>query len=1204
MNAAKFPELHIFDAPLNGLNLIEASAGTGKTWTITGLYLRLIVDEGLPVENILVVTYTKAATAELRERIRRRLSELLAVFETGESRDGFCREMLERSPSTGERELATRRLNLAISNFDEAAIFTIHGFCQRVLTESAFESGTDFESELTPDETAIVREIVDDFWRRETAGACGLWAKFLAETGQTPDVWREAVRAHLGKPFLALALLPALPDSEPLVNELSATYQAARAHWLDEGDKIGELLLAGGLSQTSYKSDKLAQWFAELSAYFALPDPELDGPSVLAKLTPDALTKGTKKNGLTPTHPFFDACRILHAAIEKLREHFRLRLLDIKHRLLKDCNAELPKRKLERGLLSYADLLNRLAEALESGQGAQLADTIRQRYRAALIDEFQDTDPVQYAIFQTVYATSGLPAVFVGDPKQAIYGFRGADVFSYLEARGEARARYTLATNQRSTPKLIEAVNALFARLPNPFLFKTIDYPPVKAADKSRPELIVAGDGTEPFRFFVMPPGQNAKGEAAPMSKGEANALAAEATATEIARLLNLAARGEARLIGAGEDRPLTGGDIAVLVPSHRQGRLIQETLAARGVLGVRQGQDNVFASAEAAELERILLAVAEPQRETRIKSALATEFVGLHGASLFALKQDETAWEKLLEDYVRYRELWQERGFMPMFRRWFEEAGIAQRLLRYHDGERRLTNLLHLAELLQVASRDQPGLDSLLGWLSRALRDPGSGDEETLLRLESDAERVKIVTIHTSKGLEYPIVFCPFLWDGRLRQKDETDACFHDPAGDHRPMLDLGGPDFEAHRALADREKLAERLRLSYVALTRAAHRCYVIWGHIKEMETSALAWLLHGPDETPDDPVGAMQTIFKAVGHADIVKALKDLAACDPASFAVEPLAIDTQRYSPPRAAPKTLQALSFRRISLRPSWRMSSFSALAGGRHSEAPDYDTPGETFAEAASDESIFAFPRGATAGRCLHTIFEEWDFESRDGEALNRLIKRKLKAHAIAETWTPTVAGMVEATLNAPLDADRLRLADIGKGQRLAELEFTYPLQSLELSGLKRILADPVWGLAKEFREASRALGSETLRGYMKGFIDLTFEADGRFYLADYKSNWLGNRPEDYAPPRLVHAMAREHYYLQYLIYCLALHRYLKLRLPDYDYERHFGGVFYLFLRGIDPRAKADTGIFRDRPSHELIVSLGRLSSRESGREL
>jgi exodeoxyribonuclease V beta subunit len=1188
MSTAEFRELALFETPLQGLSLIEASAGTGKTWTITGLYVRLILELGLTVEQILVVTYTKAATAELRERIRSRLSGMLAALETGASEDAFCREKLDRLD--GHRELAARRLTLALRSFDEAAIFTIHGFCQRVLTESAFESGMAFESELTPDETEIIRETVDDFWRRETAGASGLWVKFLVEKGQTPDAWRESIRVHVDKPFLALAPLPPLPDSAAIEEELRAAYRSARTHWLGERNVIGELLLAGGLNQTSYKREKLPQWFAELDRYFAPDEPQPATPEFLAKLTPDALAKGTKKNAAAPIHAFFDSCRRLCAAGAHLHEHFALRLIDIKRRLLQDCNAELPRRKTQRGLLSYGDLLNRLAAALQAEHGAHLANIVRERYRAALIDEFQDTDPVQYDIFRTIYSGSGSPAFFVGDPKQAIYGFRGADVYSYLKAREAAQARFTLATNQRSTPGLIAAVNALFARSPNPFLFESIEYLPVRAADKERPELVMPGESDQPFRFFLIPD------QGSPWPKVDGNQLAAQATATEITRLLNLATQGKARLAGAGLERALSGGDIAVLVPSHRQGRLIQDALMGHGVPSVRQGQDNVFASAEAAELERILLAIAAPQREARITSALTTELIGMDGAGIFALKSAESAWERLLEDYARYRELWQGHGFMPMFRCWFEENRIAERLLGYRDGERRLTNLLHLAERLQVKSRDEPGLDSLLGWFSRALRDPDSGDEESLLRLESDAERVKIITIHTSKGLEYPVVFCPFLWDGRLWQKYEADACFHDPSQNYRPVLNLGGPDFEVHRALASREKLAEKLRLLYVALTRAVHRCYVVWGHIKEMENSALAWLLHGPTQATDDPLAGMQSIFKGMSYAEIETAVREFAERSPANVAFESLTIDTERYAPPRKVGKPLQALSFRRGSLRPSWRMSSFSALAGGRHSEAPDYDAPAEPHAETTADESIFAFPRGATAGRCLHAIFEEWDFESNDEAALHRLIQRKLKAHAIAESWTPTVAGMVKTTLNAPLDEGGLRLARIGKGRRLVELEFTYPLRTLELPGLRRILSDPVLGLPEPFAQASCTLGFETVRGYMKGFIDLTFEADGRFYLVDYKSNWLGNRPEDYASPRLIQAMAREHYYLQYLIYCLALHRYLRLRLPDYDYERHFGGVFYLFLRGIAPRT--GTGIFSDRPGTRLIEALDRLVSQ------
>ncbi|MDD5035414.1 MAG: exodeoxyribonuclease V subunit beta, partial [Methylococcaceae bacterium] len=928
--------------------------------------------------------------------------------------------------------------------------------------------------------------------------------------------------------------------------------------------------------------------------YFAQREPGLELPEKLLKLTRQELEKGTAKNQSTPEHPFFDACPALIDAATELAEQFRLKLVDLQIRLIEHCNDELPRRKTRLGLLSYNDLLNRLHQALQDKSGGHLAGTLCERYPAALIDGFQDTDPVQYAIFQAIYGSGAQPVFFVGDPKQAIYGFRGADVFSYLQARDQAQAHYTLAVNQRSAPELITAVNALFLRSPNPFLFDDIGYPPVKAADKSRPKLEIEGDMRAPFRFVLAPGGDK------PLNKEDANRLSAQSTATEIVRLLNLAAKGKARLVEPASpkdlSRPLGGGDIAVLVPTHRQGELVQVALTARGVPAVRQGQDTVYACDEAGELERILLAIAEPQREALIKSALATTLTGMDAAAIFALQNDESAWESILAGLARYREIWLGRGFMPMFCRWLEESGVTERLLAYRDGERRLTNLLHLAELLQVASRDKAGPDELLGWLSRHRGKP-EGDEETLLRLESDAERVKIVTIHTSKGLEYPIVFCPFLWDGNLWRKDETAATFHDPDHGNHTVLDLAGVHDETHRSLASQEKLAEKLRLLYVALTRAKHRCYAVWGHFKEMETSALTWLLHGSAEPIEDPLPFLADAVKELNHATIEQTLLDFAKQAPEAVAVESLRIDETRYVPPPSPKQNLQTLAFHRPYLRPSWRMTSFSALSQGRHNEGPDYDSILGESEEMAPERSIFAFPRGAGAGRCLHAIFEEWDFASSDSAALERLVRRKLKAHAIDQDWAPIVAAMVQAVLNADLDSSGLKLVNIESGDRLAEMEFTYPLGELESGGLKQGLMDPDLGLPVEFAQAAAGLNFETVKGYMKGFIDLVFEASGRFYLLDYKSNWLGAEPRHYAHPSLLKAMAREHYYLQYLIYCLALHRYLGLRLPDYDYEAHFGGVFYLFLRGIGHPGAPDCGLFRDRPGQKLIEALDALLS-------
>jgi exodeoxyribonuclease V beta subunit len=1189
MNASAFPELALFATPLNSVRLIEASAGTGKTWTITGLYVRLIVEEGYLVEQILVVTYTKAATAELRERIRRRLAEALASMATGEPPDDYCRSLLERAIDLGQRGLAIRRVQTAIRNFDEAAIFTIHGFCQRVLKESAFESGMAFETELAPDESSFIQEIVDDFWRRETAAVPALWARYLAEKGETPDAWRQTVRPHLAKPYLEIVPIPERDDCALIERSFTDAYDASRVLWLGRRAEITGLLCHAAtdktLKNTHYRPDALPLWFADFDEYFAAPDARLPPPEKLAKLSRKELERGTAKNKELPPHAFFDACSDLGEAAGQLAEIYRDRLIGLKIRLIGECNAELPKRKSRLGLMSYDDLLNRLADALQATEGSHLSAVIRERYRAALIDEFQDTDPVQYRIFRAIYARGSQPVFFVGDPKQAIYAFRGADVFSYLEARGQAAAKYTLAVNQRSAPRLIAAVNALFLRSPNPFLLSDIDYPPVKAADKTRPSLSVEGDCEAAFRFALLPD------EGKALSKETANGLAAQSTATEIVRLLNLAAAGKARLVGDGDDRPINGGDIAVLVPTHRQGALIQETLAQRGVPAVRQGQDSVLQSSEAMELERILSAIVEPQREIRIRSALATELSGLDAATLFGLQNNEDAWERTLYDFTRYREIWLGRGFMPMFRLWLGENGVVERLLRYLDGERRLTNLLHLAELLQVASRDKPGPDGLLGWFSRAIAEPEDKDE-SLLRLESDAERVKIVTIHTSKGLEYPIVFCPFLWDGNLWRKEETTALFHDPNRHFQPVLNLGGPDYEAHRHFASREKLAEKLRLLYVALTRAKQRCHVTWGWVSGMETSALAWLLHGPSANTDDPLTSMASLIKGLDHAAIENDVHDAAGQAPGAVAVDTLPINATPYAPPATAARPLQVRSFARPYLRPTWRMASFSALARGRHNEGPDYDPAEPDPRDQPQDRSFFAFPRGAGAGRCLHAIFEEWDFTSPDRPALERLVRRKLKAHAISEDWTAVVADSIQAALATDLDGRGLKLLHIEAGNRLAELEFTYPIQSLDVHGLKTLLGEKPQGLPLEFARAAESLAFERVNGYMKGFIDLTFKAKARYYILDYKSNWLGPSPQDYATPRLLQAMAREHYYLQYLIYCTALHRYLGLRVPDYDYEVHFGGVFYLFLRGMGHENAPGCGIFWDRPGSGLIAAL------------
>ncbi len=1181
-------------APLTGLNLIEASAGTGKTYTLTALYLRLVMEAAIPVNRILVVTYTNAATKELRDRIRERLAQIRLAFLRGraEADDEFCVRMLDVLP---DRELAIRRLNNAVRGFDEAAIFTIHGFCQRALGDSAFESGLSFETELLADTSDLLQEIVEDFWRREFYPASPMVVQYFLDKKYSPETLLADISPHLGKPYLQVVTPDGNADGAALEKGFLLAYQHAREIWGRQRSEIEALLLgAPSLNRQKYSLKSIPRWLEAMDDYLSAEIPKLELFEPFEKFTSSKLQDSVKKGQTPPRHPFFLACEALKARCETLADYCRHQ---VPVKLLAYCNVELAARKRRQQLQSYDDLLLNLREALnDPRRGAALVDTLRHRYAAALIDEFQDTDPVQYDIFRRIYAGTAQPVFLVGDPKQAIYSFRGADIFAYLAARQDASRDYTLDVNWRSDPRLLTAMNAVFgADKTQPFLFDAIGFQPAVPAEKKQHQpLWIQGRNEPPLQVWWLEPDGDQ-----PLGKGVANERATRATAAEIARLLNLGARGQA---GIG-DRPLAGGDIAVLVRSHHQGRMIRDQLLRLRVPCVQHVDDSVLASVEAQQLEGLLAAVLEPGDEGRVRAALAGDLFGLSGEALYRLRDDEQAWARWLETFQSYRQQWRDEGFIHFFQAWLHEQAVAPRLLAFQDGERRLTNLLHLAELLHVASRAHPGMASLLKWLGDRRRTPANRDEEQQLRLESDENLVRIVTVHKSKGLEYPVVFCPFLWDGRLKSDDKPDLLlYHDPANPGRTILAVGAGDDDPAWQLARREEMAENLRLFYVALTRAKQRCTLVWGKIKDADSAPAAWLLHRPPVVgpSQDALAVTQERFKTLETAVLRAELHAAFAAANETVAIAPLPRESGLvYQPPPVAEPELRARAFAG-PVPESWRVGSFTALTAGHAVETPDYDLAVnvpvvETEPAAAAVRDVFAFPRGARAGVCLHAIFERLDFTQRDREPLETLVKRTLTGHGLdAAEWTPTVADWVERVLATPLDGSGLTLATVAPERRLNELEFTYPVGSLRVEALRQVLLQHGYA-AGPFRERIENLEFSPLRGYMKGFIDLVFEADGRFYLVDYKSNWLGPEPAAYRRPHLDEAMARESYLLQYLIYTVALHRYLRLRVLDYDYERHFGGVYYLFLRGMNPALGPDFGVFHDWPAPALAAALDEL---------
>ena len=1303
-------------AEVDGMTLIEASAGTGKTRELTGIVATLVVEDGRRLDEILVVTFTRAATAELRDRIRHTLRSAHRAVVAGEAPEASQAEELLagwREDAGFDPEAAVRRLEAALEDIDRANVFTIHGFCQRVLADLAFDGGFPFGFEVSGDAAELVVRAARDFWRRRVYPASRLLAGYAADHGFHPDYLAAWVGRWRAKPDLRLK------GGEPLdvpVESREAAWQGVReeveAVWERHRETfLDEVRNGSWLHRGRYRAPRTESELAAISALLADPEPLLPPAGLFGRYGAKALEAACRKDGRLPDIPLFAAFDRLEEASAELRATFAAWLRWVRREVLVEAAESVRRRVLEDRRLGYDDLLLELYRALRSEGGERLARRIRREYLVALIDEFQDTDPVQAEVFMRIYgATGGVaggapgagtereagiarsdgthgaavveaagfggptqpppasargaasrpgadndPAgagglFVVGDPKQSIYRFRGADVFAYLRARDAAHTTRELKRNWRSEPALVEAVNAVFAES-NPFVVPAIPYPPVAPGREEGDPLRIEGRaGGGPLGFRLLP----ARPDGRRWTKERAAPFAASAAADEIARLLSLAGDGGAALDG----RPLTGADVAVLVRTRAQGRRVADALRERNVRSVEVGDTSVFESREAEQMERLLWALAEPGREARERGALAGDLFGLDTAGLLALETDEVAWSRWSERLRTWRSDWESRGIGPLLRRLVEAESGAARLLRYRDGARRLTNVRHLVDLLQAAEAEQRTAPAGLAvWFSRRRAEAGTRDEDLQLRLESDEELVRILTVHAAKGLEFPLVFLPFAWDARdpALNRDEHAAYHEGEAEGYGEVLDLE-PD-ETARALARREELSEDLRLLYVALTRAKYRCVVTWGQVRAAEHAPLAWLLHregssaagGTDVPPgageggadgegldsvDAAVAATTLRFSGLTDEALHAEVRAFAGSRPDLVSVEVPGGSDGPARPTVLAALPPSGLAARRLD-RPLGRtrqLTSFSALTAtaglsGSAVAQPDVDRPdhdqheaAEPAAEPASPveekerRDAFTFPRGPTAGSCLHRIFEELDRETESECDLDAICRDALADFDLGLEWGGVARAMVERaravrlqepdsgpasgakgasrSSNAPGGSTGFRLSD--PVPRLVELEFAFPVAGLDRAQLGASLREN--GYRDPFAPSPKGRPDEPpsppIDGFLRGFVDLVVEHAGRWYVIDYKSNWLGPSREDYSREAVAAAMRASAYPLQYLLYLVALHRHLGLRLPGYDYERHVGGVFYLFVRGMDPAAGTERGVWFDRPAASFVRGL------------
>ncbi|HFZ8995507.1 TPA: exodeoxyribonuclease V subunit beta [Citrobacter freundii] len=1153
--------------PLTGERLIEASAGTGKTFTIAALYLRLLLGLGgsaafprpLGVEELLVVTFTEAATEELRGRIRSNIHEMRIACLRETTDNPLYARLLEE---IADKKQAAQWLLLAERQMDEAAVFTIHGFCQRMLSLNAFESGMLFEQQLIEDETLLRYQACADFWRRHCYPLPREIAQVVFELWKGPQALLKDINRYLqGEAPQIKTPPPAHETLESRHEQILSRINAFKAQWLASVAELEGVLEASGIDRRKFNRGNQAKWIEKISEWAQAETQSYQLPDPLEKFSQRFLAERTKAGGVTPQHPLFVVVE------ELLSEPLTLKDL-LLSRALAEIRATVAREKQRRGEMGFDDMLSRLDAALRGSSGEALASAIRSRFPVAMIDEFQDTDPQQYRIFRSIwYRQPDTALLLIGDPKQAIYAFRGADIFTYMKARSEVSAHYTLDTNWRSAPGMINSVNSLFSQMDNAFMFHEIPFAPVKAAEKKQSlRFIFNGQAQPAMKMWLM------EGESCGV--GDYQSYMAQVCATQIRDWLQAGQSGDALLVSGETSRPVRASDISVLVRSRQEAAQIRDALTLLAIPSVYlSNRDSVFETPEAQEMLWVLQAVMTPERENTLRSALATSMMGLTARDIETLNNDENAWDEVVEEFAGYRQIWHKRGVMPMLRALMTARNIAENLLATAGGERRLTDILHLSELLQEAGSQLESEHALVRWLSQHILEPDSNASSQQLRLESDKHLVQIVTIHKSKGLEYPLVWLPFITNFRVQDQ----AYYHDRQS-FEAVLDLN--QAEESVELAEAERLAEDLRLLYVALTRSVWHCSLGVAPLvrrrgdrkgeTDVHQSALGRLLQKGE--PGD-AARLRACIEALCGDDIVCHVPD-----------EP---DTTRWEISEA---TDAELSVKTLLKTPgdSWRVTSYSGLQQRGHSLAqeliPRLDVDAAGVGEVAKDPALtpHQFPRGASPGTFLHSLFEDLDFTQ---PVDPQWIAEKLELGGYEAHWQPVLSQWITAVLQAPLNKTGVSLSHLSAREKQVEMEFYLPIaQPLNASKLDALIRryDPL-------SAGCPPLDFMQVRGMLKGFIDLVFRHEGRYYLLDYKSNWLGEDSSAYTRQAMESAMQEHRYDLQYQLYTLALHRYLRHRIADYDYERHFGGVIYLFLRGVDSEFPQQ-GVFSTRPDGEMIA--------------
>ena len=1144
--------LQIETMPLNGRSLIEASAGTGKTYTISNIILRLILmpqpnlkPEPLKIEEILVVTFTKAATQELKDRIREKINSAQRYVEGAEEKDQTLKNIVDQAVLAEDKETVYLRCREAALYLDDAPIFTIHGFCQRILKEYSFGTGQPYQQALVENNQDILQQLAQQLWREKTYSLTSQLIVYISSLWAGP----ESLVSDLGN-LLDENLIELEPDLNfvEMSQQALEKYQSISAIWQKESVNI-IAMFEGKKLGASYRSNHMPARFDALKHYLSESQWALSGWDNKADYFTQSTIDAKCKEPLQ--HALFEQLDELESLLNQLKLAAKSEYRQYFIKLLKEYQAE-------QAILFFDDLIKNLANALvddspdsDSNIGKKLAE----QYPVALIDEFQDTDQWQYQIFREIYQSEeGQALLMIGDPKQAIYSFRGADIYTYFQARDDVPEdkQYTLDTNWRSKPELVNNVNQLFSIQADAFIQKGFpEYPsvgsPKQFADKKGLNT-QAGDST----FSVLTLECTEK-----LNVDVVRQQAADKTAQFIAELLN----NNAQL----NELTVQPKDITILVRKAKQAEIMKQALSEHGVNSVYLAKDSVLNSEEAQTFLRLIKPCVNPYNSSAIHTALGDSLIAYSVTGIQHVIETPAEFQEIQQQFLLAHEVWLKKGFMPMWHQLISYFEVAERCLSTVDGERRLTNLSQIAEIYQQLDKSRLGFEQQLERFQQWVSQAAENDDHQKLRLETEANLVEIATIHSSKGLEYPLVCCPFLFDTGTFKNDTV--LVYDEEKQQRVLCWQANDDIKKQKKV---EEFSEDIRLLYVALTRAVYHLNCCWGKTKGVDKSAFWHLLYHQTSTVKEVDDEM--LWQVFDQFDSCVINPEIVAGD----------IESQSESKTSG----LKVLDFKRDFYRP-FIARSYSALLPDH--QATHTDLEGEKEKDEQESVklivdppefalSIFHFPKGADAGNFMHQVFENVDFQNHHQE-LSEEVVRQLKHYGYDEVWQDAITQHFSQCLQKPLEVAGCSLQELSESQQAKEMDFHLNAVACKGDALSRLLSS--------YRDGRAVPELNGINGLFKGFVDLIFEHDGKYFVLDYKSNFLGFYEEDYSQSAMHEAMQDHYYDLQYLVYLAALQRYLKQCLPNYDYETHIGGAYYLFLRGIN--SNDDSGLYFSRPNAKTI---------------